>query len=169
MARYRRNGTPIGKYKVYALVLKSGEQTQVFEIVPQGIETYEELDMLVELEKMAGRFGHGYDRLAITRPGVYLEEANLDLVNIQGCNLSGANLCLCDMEYADLDNCNFSGADLEGAELFGSSMNNVNLSGANLRDAQLAQVDMAYGTVPHGWRRDVATGKLFNPSWRPTE
>jgi len=165
--RYRRNGTPIGEYKVYALVFK--RWAEVYEIVPQGIETYEDLEVLVEMEAMAGKFGFDFSRIVITKPGVYLEEANLIGVKIPGCNLSGANLSLCDLDEADLDHCNLSGANLEEAVLHRASMNFVNLSGAKTRRAEFHGVIMNFGNTPPGWRRDAATGTLFDPSWRPTE
>lgn len=159
MARYRRNGTPIGKYKVYALVFN--RWAEAYEIVPQGVEFYEDLDALVEMEALSGKFGFDYSRIVLTKPGVHLREAKLDRLQIPGCNLSGANLSMCNMDYANLDHCNLSGANLEGAGFYGASLNFANLSGANLRNAGFYGATMNFGNTPPGWLRDAATGTLF--------
>lgn len=168
--QYRRNGTPIGKYKVYALVFKRGEWTQSYEIIPSGIEFYDDLDFLVEMEAMSGRFGYGYDRIVITRPGVDLGGAKLMDVDMAGSNLSGANLKKAKLEGAELIGVDLSGADLSGADMLGVRMEGAVLSGSKLIGTYMERVklvdvkidgttdfSMAYlpdGPVPFGWDRD---------------
>jgi len=168
--QYRRNGTPIGKYKVYALVFKRGEWTQSYEIIPSGIEDYEDLEGLVELEAMTGKFGYGYDRLIITKPGVDLGGAKLLDVDMSGSNLSGANLRKAKLEGAELVGVNLSGADLSEADMLGTRMEGTVLSGSKFIGAYMERVKLvdikldystdfskAYlpdGPVPFGWDRD---------------
>jgi len=157
--QYRRNGTPIGKYKVYALVFK--RWAEVYEIEPHGIDIYEDLDSLVEMEAMAGKFGFDFSRIVITKPGVYLKEENLSRLQIPRCNLSGANLAMSNMSHADLDHCNLSGANLGGATFYGATMNFANLSGANIENAGFYGAEMNFGNAPPGWLREAASGTLF--------
>jgi hypothetical protein len=129
--QYRRNGTPIGKYSVYALAIKSGKYTKVYEIVPQGIKTYEDLEMLVTMEELSGKFGHGYDRLAITKPGV----------DLRGVNLYGVDISYADLRGADLRCCTLSEADITGTDL---------------RGANLEYATRTNEPIPDGWESDYA-------------
>jgi uncharacterized protein YjbI with pentapeptide repeats len=93
MARYRRNGTPIGDYNVYAITVSRTKTSGVFLLNTKDVETYEDLDMLVMLEEMSGRFGLqgvDFDRLVVTKPGANLSGAYLHVV-LNKCNLEGAN------------------------------------------------------------------------------
>lgn len=130
--QYRRNGTPIGKHKVYALVFKRGEWTQSYEIVPQGIETYEDLESLVMLEMIEGKFG-APERLVITKPGADLGGSIMRNLNLMGCNLSWSDLSDCQMS-----NCLLYESDLSGSNLTYANLYRCNLSKANLKDANLS-------------------------------
>jgi hypothetical protein len=168
--QYRRNGTPIGKYKVYAIALasKNEDRTQVYEIVPHGIETYEDLESLVMLEMIEGRFG-APERLVVTKPGVDLSYQSLYNIDIGGCNLSGANLTGADIRLSNLARSDLRGADLtkahlDHARLEGSELKDSNFRGAKLNRANITEakhtgasfLDAYYpfGPVPHGWRLD---------------
>jgi len=161
--QYRRNGTPIGKHRVYALALGQDDRAEVYEIVPQDIETYEDLDFLVELEAMAGKFGYGYRRLVVTRPGmdvsyrsisgiimpramlrsVYLGEYNLDGANLKGSDLSGSDLSHAKLFRAKMSGSNLTGADLRGANLIGADLGGAIFDGADLRGANLSGADLS--------------------------
>jgi len=130
--QYRRNGTPIGEYKVYALALNSGKWAEVFEITPHGIETYEDLEGLVMLEMIEGRFG-APERIVVTKPGVDLSGANLRGANLREANLRGANL---------------RGVDLREANLYHADLGGADLREANLRDAIL---DVCYWDFRTKW------------------
>lgn len=162
--RYRRNGTPIGDYNVYAIAFKQGERTQVFEVKPQGVETYEDLEMLVMMEELSGAFGYGYDRLVVTRPGADLSYTKLQVVNLEGANLRtahlyGANLRGAKLQGANLRDANLYGAILVGANLYGADLRGANLYCATLYGANLERAHYPNGDVPEGWRR-TETGHL---------
>jgi hypothetical protein len=135
--QYRRNGTPIGEYRVYALAMKGTTCTGEFEISPSGIETYEDLESLVEMEAITGSFGYGYDRLVITRPGANLIGLKLLGAYIPKADLRGANLEGADLEGANLESVSLVGAILRGACLF-----EANLYGADLRESNLSRADL---------------------------
>jgi len=168
--QYRRNGTPIGDRKVYALALRKDRPSDVFEIEPHGIETYEDLEGLVALEQMAGKFGYDYDRLVITRPGVDLSGKSILDIDISGSNLSGSHFVKSRFEGSTLDGVDFSGADLSRADLLNTYMSGTVLYGSKLIGAYMEGVNIeecrfdketdfssAYlpdGPVPYGWSRD---------------
>jgi hypothetical protein len=134
--QYRRNGTPIGKHKVYALAFSRDQHAQVFKIAPHGIETYEDLEGLVMLEAMTGRFG-AHERLVVTKPGADLRGTDLYGADLIYANLSGARI-----EYANLTYANLSGANLSGANLSGSIFINAILRGTNMRSAKIIGADL---------------------------
>jgi hypothetical protein len=146
--RYRRNGTPIGKYRVYALAIRAQRPSQVYEIIPSGIETYEELDMLVEMEEMTGRFGHDYDRLVLTKPGLDMT-ADLTGADLTGADLRDSFIGRSYMKNVVLNGANLSGANLRYAYLLGAKLVGAELGGAELSDAYYPT-----GEVPQGWSRD---------------
>jgi len=141
LRQYRRNGTPIGKHDVYALSFSRGERTQVYVIEPHGIETYEDLDVLVKLEMIEGKFGSP-DRLVITGPGVDLSKSDLTGVMLSNANLSGANLSDSTLSFSSIPEANLTGANLHRVDLTGANMLYSKLSGADLRGAELGGADL---------------------------
>ena len=135
--QYRRNGTPIGDHKVYALAMRGYTCTDVFEIEPSGIETYEGLEVLVDLEKMSGKFGFNYDRLVITKPGANLVGADIYGIDIRGANLEGS-----DIRFSNLAGSELEGAKLAHSNLVGSILYGANFRGSDLRDADLYECDI---------------------------
>jgi hypothetical protein len=163
--QYRRNGTPIGKYKVYALAFNGGARTQAYEIIPSGIETYEDLESLVMLEMIEGKFG-APDRLVITKPGVDLGHQDLYNIDMRGVDLSGANLRGADLRLSNLSRSNLRGADISEAHLDHADIEGAELKGAILTKASLLRVKIAdaihagadfgaayypFGKAPAGW------------------
>jgi len=136
--QYRRNGTPIGDHKVYALAMKGIVCSGVFEIFPLGIETYEDLEVLVDLDKMSGKFGFDYDRLAITKP-----DANLVGADIYGIDIRGANLEGSDIRFSNLAGSELEGAKLAQSNLGGSILYRANFRGSDLRGAVLYECDIS--------------------------
>jgi uncharacterized protein YjbI with pentapeptide repeats len=177
--QYRRNGTPIGDHKVYALAIFRGKKTRVYEIIPQGIETYEDLDFLVDMEELAFKFGSGYDRLVITKPGVDLSGEKLVGVDLHKSNLSGAKmsgsyvngslLTYCTLIGTDFSNAELrfaylTGSNMTGADLFNSDVSSAEMYDVKLRDARTSHADFSeayypYGEVPAGFVRET-TGRL---------
>ncbi len=136
--QYRRNGTPIGKYRVYALAFSRGDHAKVFKIAPHGIETYEELESLVMLEMIEGKFG-APERLIVTKPCADLRGTDLYDANLTYANLSGARI-----EYANLTYAKLGGANLSGANLSGSVFTNADLRGTNMRGATIVGADLKH-------------------------
>ncbi len=66
-----------------------------------------------------------------------VEGENLSRANLRGANLRDANLRYANLRYADLRGANLRYADLSGAHLRDADLRDANLSGANLRDADL--------------------------------
>ncbi|EAE9782474.1 pentapeptide repeat-containing protein [Listeria monocytogenes] len=83
-----------------------------------------ELDVVIEKHEKWLRDGHG-------------ERADLN-----GADLSGANLRRADLSGADLNGANLNGADLNGADLNGANLNGADLSYANLRRADLSYANL---------------------------
>ncbi|MEM7064516.1 MAG: pentapeptide repeat-containing protein [Cyanobacteria bacterium P01_B01_bin.77] len=73
--------------------------------------------------------------------GVNLSQANLTGANLAGVDLWKANLVLADLTNADLSRARLRDANLIRANLSGASLQEVNLLGANLNDSQLRNVD----------------------------
>lgn len=135
--RYRRNGTPIGRYKVYALATQKGtmgeEVIGLFVVEHRGIDTYEDLESLILMEELSGKFGYGYSRITLTQPGTNLYGADLSFLDLSECNLSNAILRGSVMEGARFIECSFRGADI-----FSSVLRRTVLDGSDLRGANLA-------------------------------
>ena len=132
MARYRRNGTPIGKARVYAIAANK-DPIAVYEIT--GAREWEEVESTFELSKMMGQFGEDSyrDDLVLLMPGSNLARADLRFVSIPGADLRGANLSRSYLYGADL-----RGADLRGTSLVGSSLGSTKFNGADLSGADLS-------------------------------
>jgi hypothetical protein len=144
--RYRRNGTPIGKYKVYALAMKGNVCTGEFEIMSSGVETYEDIESLVMLEMIEGKFG-APERLIITKPGADLRGINIFRAdwrdaNLQGANLQNSTLFFAKLQGADLSDAKLQGALLQGAKLQGANLLFAQLQGATLDMADLSGADL---------------------------
>jgi hypothetical protein len=160
--QYRRNGTPIGKHKVYALALKPGKETRVFEVIPSGIKNYEDLEGLVMLEEMGGHFGIGHDKVVVTSPGLDLNGFNVGRIDIPGADLSEAALRFVqlpssdlrgvDLSHADLVAANLMQADLRYADLTGSDLRGTNMYRATIKGTDLTDVLYDSGTTwPNGF------------------
>ena len=66
-----------------------------------------------------------------------LNGADLSWANLNGADLSRANLSRADLNGADLSWANLNGANLNGADLSRANLNGANLNGANLNGADL--------------------------------
>ena len=84
----------------------------------------------------------GADLQQLDLSGANLSEARLDGASLRGANLSGADLTGVSLHSADLTGANLAGANLYEAQLNGASLPSV-LSGANLRKANLSGLDLA--------------------------
>ena len=69
--------------------------------------------------------------------GADLTNANLTEANLQGADLTNANLRYANLTDADLTNANLQGADLTEAILTDADLTNANLQGAVLTNADL--------------------------------
>ena len=95
----------------------------------------------------------GWGNMRANLNGVDLSEANLNEVDLYGADLRGANLSKAtlyranlysaDLRGANLCKVNFYRADLGGADLSGANLRGANLRGANLRGADLRGVDLS--------------------------
>lgn len=121
MRSYRRNGTPIGSHKVYAvspgkrLTYATSQGAKVWVI--SGYKTWEEADAGFAFEVMTGAFGFG-DRVVLVRPWAKLLGAMIEMVVMPSCNLSNA-----DLVRSNLAEANFENAKMVGVEMMGASMN----------------------------------------------
>jgi len=129
--QYLRNGTPIGGHRVYALAMRGYTCTDVFEIEPSGIETYEDLEGLVALEQMSGKFGFGYDRLVITKPGIILHDVSVFMSDLRGADFREGRLSMAELFRTDL-----RGADFRDAMFYGCDIRGADLRGADVRGAK---------------------------------
>jgi hypothetical protein len=85
------------------------------------------------------------DKPIISLNGANLEEANLERIYLNGCNLRGTNMSRSNLRGAMLGNChlqaaNLNGANLQGAYLGSAWLIGVDLRGANLEEARLEKV-----------------------------
>ena len=64
-------------------------------------------------------------------------------MNLQGAELSGANLLDVDFWCANLAGANLAGANLQDADLEGTNLRSANLTDANLTGINLADADLA--------------------------
>ena len=69
--------------------------------------------------------------------GANLSYANLEDVNLEGVNLRGVNLEDTNLSYAHLGGANLEDTNLRGANLGGANLGGTNLEGVNLEDANL--------------------------------
>ena len=93
MARYRRNGTPIGKHRVYAIDF-SEAPAAVFEL--KGCETWDDADYFLASEESKDLFGQGrsMDRVVLVRPRGkydYVPGGGLAYADMRNCVLVGAD------------------------------------------------------------------------------
>ena len=75
------------------------------------------------------------------------KRANFEKLNLEGADLSGANLKRIYFVCANL-----KGADLEGTDLAGANLEEANLSGANLEGCSLKKVYSLHNTIGDGKR-----------------
>jgi len=89
----------------------------------------------------------GADLQGINLSKADLREANLIRTELSDANLCGANLCRADLTGADLrrtklQGTNLRGANLREADLTGADLREANLYGANLRRTNLTGADL---------------------------
>jgi Pentapeptide repeats (8 copies) len=92
---------------------------------------------------------------------IYLNGADLTGAELHGAGLDSADLahtdlCRADLSDADLSQAILLGADLTAADLSGADLTDANLSSAILDDAKWPE-DVR---VPEGWKRDADSGRL---------
>lgn len=75
------------------------------------------------------------------------ERANLDHVNLNGFDLSNANLKRADLCCASLEGANLENADLIEADLSYANLENANLKGAVLNRADLRHANLRYANL----------------------
>ena len=75
-------------------------------------------------------------------PNVTYYYFSFNLADMEGVNLSGADLTGCSFVGADLTNANLSGANLTNASFKYADLTNVNLDGANLLNANLSSANL---------------------------
>jgi uncharacterized protein YjbI with pentapeptide repeats len=68
-------------------------------------------------------------------------------VNLNGANLSKANLCEANLTSADLNNSNLYLAEMKGAQLIGATIRNADLGGAKLCKANLSGSDIRWSNI----------------------
>ena len=71
-----------------------------------------------------------------------LKRADLCCASLEGANLENADLIEADLSYANLENANLKGAVLNRADLRHANLENANLSKTNLRRADLRYADL---------------------------
>jgi hypothetical protein len=84
----------------------------------------------------------GADLKEANLQGAGLEGADLREANLQGADLEGASLSGTDLKEANLQEANLQGADLEGADLEGADLSGADLSGADLERADLEEANL---------------------------
>ena len=75
-------------------------------------------------------------------PNVTYYYFSFNLADMEGVNLSGADLTGCTFVGADLTNANLSGANLTNASFKYADLTNANLDGANLLNANLSSATL---------------------------
>ncbi len=76
-----------------------------------------------------------------------LIENDKTIIDLQGADLSGANLLKAYLPSVNLRGANLQEADLRGAKLQGANLCSVYLSGAKLNVADLRQTDLSYARL----------------------
>lgn len=155
MRRYRRNGNPIGDYKVYVVMPgEDGEGPVVWEI--KGCRHWEEVPATIDLEAMSGTFGPYFDarKAVIVMPGSRLR------CNLGGADLHMSNLSGSDMRYGLFLGTVFEGSDMAGVDLSqsllkGSYLSDVDLSMANLEGSIVTDADMRRSLVKNSIFKDA--------------
>lgn len=98
--------------------------------------------------------------------GAYLSDASLREAYLRWAYLTGADLTRADLTGAHLPYTDLTGAKLTGADLTYADLTGANLAGADLTRADLTGANLtgalwpANTTVPKGWQRDSASGRL---------
>lgn len=82
------------------------------------------------------------DKSIIDLDGADLSRANLRLLNLGGADLRQANLSHADLSHAMLNKANLAYADLSGANLKRAHLGDANLSSAKLNGADLSKADL---------------------------
>src|SRR5271157_260107 len=81
--------------------------------------------------------------------GANLKEADLCGADLREADLCGVDLSKADLSGARLNHANLSGANLSGANLRGANLSGANLSAANLSGANLREVDLRGAHLNH--------------------
>lgn len=139
MRSYRRNGTPIGDRRVYAVLPCA--KVKVWEL--NGYSTWEEVAAGLPLEILMGKFGsESLQYIVAVMPGAnlarsFLGHAALVEANLSGADLEGASFYCAALSGSDLIEANLRGACLMGANLVGADLSRSNLMDAELQNANL--------------------------------
>lgn len=173
---YRRNGTPIGSYRVY--VVTTDGTSKVWEV--SGYRTWEEAKAGVLVESMSGTFDFEKN-IKIIAPGVDLSGCNFHREKLIRSNMAGSNLsrsCLYGVDLSDSflrdsDLSHVSGmyakmsANLARCNLFGSDFESADFRKANLMQADLRRASFKKakfeGSVLDGAIRDPSDPPI--PGW----
>jgi uncharacterized protein YjbI with pentapeptide repeats len=123
--------------------IPDGKQTQaeVQNANLQGQEIIEEID-IPGSEETQGANLQGADLSNANLLGVYLLWANLKQANLRGANLMGTYL-----SWANLAGANLQGADIRGANLQGANLEKANLQQANLKKANLQGANLLWANL----------------------
>lgn len=106
--------------------------------------TQEELDKIIELHQhWLKKDCEGWEDMKANLNGANLSEANLRWANLSRANLSGANLRWANLSRAYFGGANLSEADLSEANLSGANFSGANLSWANLSGAYLSEANLS--------------------------
>lgn len=79
----------------------------------------------------------GCKKPGVTLENLNLQEANLEYADFTGARLYGPKLATANLRGIRSSYANFTGADLRGADLSGANLSNANFSNANLIGADL--------------------------------
>jgi uncharacterized protein YjbI with pentapeptide repeats len=79
--------------------------------------------------------------------GAFLMMANLTGARLTSANLTGADLTGADLKGADLKGADLTGADLTGADLAGADLTGADLTGADLRGADLRGANLTFARL----------------------
>lgn len=99
----------------------------------------------------SGGGGTGGNFWCPTATSIFLNNPDLRLQNLVGCNLSNAALIDGQLQYANLRGANLTNANLQGSNLSYADLTNANLSGTSFKFAILS------GTVLTGATTDSTT------------
>jgi uncharacterized protein YjbI with pentapeptide repeats len=99
-------------------------------------------------------------KAGVNLQGVDLSRANLEGIVLNGVDLSGANLAYVNLKGAklsgvNLSHANLSNADMEGVNLYKANLYLAGLRSANLHDADLGRVNLSYADLTYASLRNT--------------